>query len=479
MYRSTIPHVPLEDLNEEIVIDDVPMQGHLPLWLEGTLVRNGPAKFHFRDKTIGHWFDGLAMLHAFTFGQGKISYRNKFLRSTIFSQATEHDDLRFMGFAQDPCWTIFQRMFNFFLPSLTPQIIQNANVNVMRIAENYVALTETPLPVRFDPETLETLGVLEYRDRLQKQFCFESAHPHHDFLRNECVSYQIDFGVVCHYNIYKVADQGLAKREPFFSMKTDRASYMHSFAITNRYVVLVEYPLVLSPLDILLRGGGFITQFQWLPQRNTRFHVIDRSKGILVKSFETSPFFAFHHVNAFEEKDTIVVDLVSYPDPQIVFGPAPLDQVRQLERFRLNLADGSLAQDTLAESLMELPRIYYQKYNTQPYRYVYGVGFKYPTSEDDSIPIIKIDVETGSIQEWKEPSCLAGEPVFVPTPDGVGEDDGVLLSVVTGPTKGRSFLMVLDARDLSVIARAEVSHRIPYGLHGMFFHTSQAASSSG
>lgn len=95
--------IPLQDLNEEIVIDNLLIQGALPLWLEGTLIRNGPAKFHFGTQKISHWFDGLAMLHAFTFGQGKVSYRNKFLRSDAYFQSMEHADLRFMGFAQDPC----------------------------------------------------------------------------------------------------------------------------------------------------------------------------------------------------------------------------------------------------------------------------------------------------------------------------------------------------------------------------------------
>ena len=88
--------------------------------------------------------------------------------------------MRFMGFAQDPCKSIFRRLFAHFLPSMTHTIVQNANVNVMRIAQDYVALTETPLPVRFDPRTLETLGVLDFNDSMLKSDCFESAHPHHD-----------------------------------------------------------------------------------------------------------------------------------------------------------------------------------------------------------------------------------------------------------------------------------------------------------
>jgi carotenoid cleavage dioxygenase-like enzyme len=462
--------IPLQDLNEETVMDILPVQGKLPDWLEGTLIRNGPAKFDFGEQRISHWFDGLAVLHAFTFGQGKLSYRSKFLRSDAYHRSMENGDLRFMGFAQDPCKSIFKRLFSHFLPSMTPEIVQNANVNIMRFAQDYVALTETPLPVRFDPGTLQTLGVLNFQDSLCKKDCFESAHPHYDKTRKEFINYQIELGASCRYSLYTISDKEPVIRKPFFSMKSDKASYMHTFALTEHYVIMVEFPLVLNPLDLLLKGGGYITQFKWEPQRSTRFHVIDRTHGILMKSLETEAFFCFHHVNAYEELDTIVIDLVRYPDAQIVFGDPLPEQKRRLERFRLNVNRSSLSSTTIVETLLELPRINYQQYNASPYRYSYGVGFKYPATKSDCIPIIKINVSNSQMLEWKEPGSLAGEPVFVPYPNAKEEDDGVLLSVVINELKNCSFLLILDAKDLHEIARSNPIPLIPYGLHGMFFH---------
>lgn len=464
--------LPLQDLNEEISIENLPFRGKIPMWIEGTLIRNGPAKFHFGTQTISHWFDGLAMLHAFSFGQNKVSYRNKFLRSDAYFHAIENKDLRFMGFAQDPCKSVFKRLFSYFLPSLTHTIVQNANVNVMRIAQNYVALTETPLPVCFDPKTLETLGVLDFADSLIKKNCFESVHPHHDRKTLQTINYQIEMGAKCHYIFYTIPDVGPVERKPFFKMKSDKASYMHTFALTEHFVVLVEFPLVLNPIDILLKRGGYISQFKWEPERNTRFHVIDRSQSAIIRSYETEPFFCFHHVNAYEEKNTIVVDLIRYPNPEIVFGDPSPGQIRKFERFRLDLTKPSISQNTIAETLLELPRIYYQKYNASFYQHAYGVGFKYPTHPEDSIPLIKIDVSNGSTIEWSESGAWAGEPVFVPSPNGKGEDEGVLLSLVLDALNRSSFLLILDAKNLHEIARSDSIHLIPYGLHGMFFHNS-------
>ena len=83
--------------------------------------------------------------------------------------------------------------------------------------------------------------------------------------------------------------------------------------------------------------------------------------------------------------------------------------------------------------------------------------------------LVKIDVETGAAQVWREEGTYPGEPVFVPHPEGTMEDDGVILSVVLDPEAERSFLLVLDAASFEERARAAVPHAIPFGFHGQFF----------
>ena len=62
-------------------------------------------------------------------------------------------------------------------------------------------------------------------------------------------------------------------------------------------------------------------------------------------------------------------------------------------------------------------------------------------------------------------------------PDAEHEDDGVLLSVVldarSETRQPRSFLLVLDAADLSELARAHAPHHIPFGFHGQFARDEQ------
>jgi beta,beta-carotene 9',10'-dioxygenase len=88
---------------------------------------------------------------------------------------------------------------------------------------------------------------------------------------------------------------------------------MHSFGMTERYLILAEFPLVVDPLRLLFSGQPFIRNYLWEPDRGVRFHVVEKEGGRLVRTARGAAFFAFHHVNAFEEGDEVVVDIVAKP----------------------------------------------------------------------------------------------------------------------------------------------------------------------
>ena len=68
------------------VVERLPVEGKLPPWLSGALLRTGPAKYDLERQTLNHWFDGLAMLHRFGFADGQVSYRNRFLQSNSYRE---------------------------------------------------------------------------------------------------------------------------------------------------------------------------------------------------------------------------------------------------------------------------------------------------------------------------------------------------------------------------------------------------------
>ncbi len=117
----------------------LPQSGEIPNWLEGTLIRNGPALFNVGQNYVPHFFDGLAMLHSFRFVNGQVFYKNKFLRTSPYKTMVEDKSLDFSGFGQRG-----SKQEAIYIP--------NANINVAKFANSYVALTEVPLPVIFDLE---------------------------------------------------------------------------------------------------------------------------------------------------------------------------------------------------------------------------------------------------------------------------------------------------------------------------------------
>ena len=182
-----------DNLDDEVAIDRLQVTGTLPAWLNGTLLRTTPARFDLGRQTVNHWFDGLAMLHSFTFAGGNVAYANRYLRSENYASQRKNGRLSRSEFASDPCQTLFGRVLSRFFAKPT----DNCNVSVNAFGQSPVALTETTLPIRFDPETLETLGHYDYGADLRGQLTV--AYPHHDAARRCQFSYVPAFGRRCSY----------------------------------------------------------------------------------------------------------------------------------------------------------------------------------------------------------------------------------------------------------------------------------------
>jgi len=458
-----------DTLEREVVLDDLPVTGMLPPWLVGTLVRTGPAKFEVGEQRMRHWFDGLAMLHRFSFGHGRASYASRFLDTPAYRAAAEEGRIAYQEFATDPCRGLFKRVQTAFAPG--GAFGNNANVNVSRLGDVHVAMTETPMPVAFDPETLETLGV----QPPPAPGHHSTAHPHLDGARGEAINHVVRFSARSQYRFF-VQD---AEAPPRILARhaTSRPAYVHSFGLSERYLILAECPLVVNPTAMLLSGRPFIENYRWEPDRGTRLLVFERDGGRLRGAYDTEAFFTFHHINSFERDGDLVVDLCAYDDASIV-DALYLDNLRtepparsmpvppaRPRRLRIDLEGGGVGGEDLADAELELPRIAYRTHNTRPYRYVYGNA-----AGDDWVDrVVKVDVERGEATSWRQEGCYPGEPVLVSRPGGSAEDDGVLLSVVLDGARGTSFLLALDAATLDEVARADVPHHIPFSFHGQFY----------
>jgi carotenoid cleavage dioxygenase-like enzyme len=454
-------------LDRETSLDDLPVRGTVPPWLTGTLVRTAPAKFEVGDRGYKHWFDGLAMLHKFAFTAGRVSYANRYLRSQSYLEAMATGRISRGEFATDPCRTLFQRVAAWFSPKLT----DNCNVSVNKLVDEVVAYTETRMPIRFDLDTLNTLGGYAYDERIKGPV--STAHPHFDYVRGRHYTYLLEFGRSSKYRLVGI-DQKTRQEVVVATIPAERPAYLHSFGMSKRYLVLAEFPLLVNPLRLKFSGQPFIRNYRWEPDRGVRFHVVEKETGRVARTARSRALFAFHHVNAFEDGDEVVVDLVAFPDSGVIDqfylerlrSAEPVTATGTLTRFRIG-SGGDAPAERLSEARIELPRINYRRCAGRCYRYVYGAGNEVPRDFIDNL--VKLDLENKTTSSWYEEGCYPGEPVFVAKPEAVDEDDGIILSVVLDAKKLASFLLILDASSFRELARAEVSHHIPFGFHGNYF----------
>lgn len=441
--------------------------GTIPDWLAGVLLRTAPARFEVGRTQLTHWFDGHAMLHRFEIGRGQVTYRSRYLESATASEAKAAGELVIGEFGTDPSRTLFEQIATIVSPI---KFTDNCNVNVMVRGESVVALTETPLRWAFDPETLHVDRLLNDAAEIAGQIT--TAHPLHDPSRSTIYSYLLHLGIKSSCKLVATDDRsGVHKLLTEFAM--DHPPYMHSFGMSENYIIMAMPPFVVDPLALKLSGKPFIHNYHWRPELGLRFYIIDKRDGRVVTQAQTAAAFLFHHVNAFEEDGAIMVDLLVFPDADIISrldlermrALDPTSLVGELRRYRIAIASGMVTSAPLSATEFEFPRINHQQVGGRSYRFVYGAG---SLSGDMNDCIVKVDVTTGNTVHWTGAGLYAGEPVFVPQPQRSEEDAGLLLSVVLDVEARSSFLVVLDAVTLAEYARALVPQAITLGFHGNF-----------
>ena len=449
----------------------LPVEGSFPDWLRGTYLVNGPGEFEVGGRPLEHWFDPLAMLRRFRLVDGAVDYTNRFVRSEDFRVAREAGRVRspFPGTPADRSAPGRLRQ------ALTGAYPDNPIIGVVRMAGEYLAVTESPVGLRFDPETLETTGRRDLTAGLDCDLTLGHAHYDPSDGAGAFWSLGASYGRESAYTLFRRPDGGRpeAKTRLVFD---DHPPYVHALALTERFAVVPEPPFGVDLRSLLFGAPWGRTFLDAFAPRDApaRFHVVDRGSGERVAAVGADPFFVYHFANAHEADGEVVVDCVAFPDERAVTG-LTLRNLRSddpdlprgdLVRYRLPLSGGRADRTTLREGPVEFPAIGYRRYNGRPYRYAYLVA-----TDRGSLPtaVVKVDVGSGTERAWREPGSHPGEAVFVPAPDPDAEDDGVLLSVVLDADADRSELVCLDAREMEPLARAALPHRLPFGFHGQFY----------
>ncbi|CAH1405372.1 unnamed protein product [Nezara viridula] len=495
--------------------------GTIPRWLNGVLIRNGPGAMTVGDYSYNHLFDGAALLHRFYIKDGSATYQCRFLQSKTYkrNQAAQRIVVNEFGTraVADPCKTIFQKFASYF----KFEDSDNCLVSVYPYKDEIYTLTEAPVMYRIDKDTLKTMNSVNISNLNNLNIVHHTSHPH---VEDDGLVFNLGLSVQRKGPMYTIVEfpntkKGSEKKDIFSEARIVgsvncrwpfQPSYMHTFGMTKSFFVIVEQPLGISVMEKI--AMNFNTKplyniLKWNDKHPTLIHVVDRKSGKNVKTFLAEPFFYLHIINQYEDNNHVVIDICVYKNPSMIecmliealktakqnpdyakmFRGRPFRYVLPMNATEnlVNLVtlpntsakayltkDGKIfvVPELLSNMGCETPRINYPLFLGKKYRYFYAISSDVDLKNPGTL--IKVDVTNKTILTWTEIDTFPSEPVFVPSPNGEDEDDGVVISTLLwGNDACKTAVIVLDAKTFTELGRTdfETTGPVPKCLHGWYF----------
>ncbi len=429
---------------DEVEAFDLPVTGSIPTDLNGRYFRNGANP---KSGPTLHWFAGDGMLHGVRLLDGKAEwYRNRWVRTRSLDGAERRDP-------------------NTGEADLTVGL---ANTHVVRHAGRIFALEEASLPNEVSPE-LDTLGPCDFEGALRTPF---TAHPHTCPETGEMHFFGYEL-ISAPFITYHVVDRAgtLVHSQP---IDVPGPTMAHDFAISRNYAIFMDLPVV---FDLDLAIGGTMP-FVWRESYGARIGLLHRDRaraGAQPRWFDIPLCYVFHIVNAWDDgPDGRYVWLDAGRHESMWKGNSSNFEPSMLHRWRFDLLTGEVTEEQLDDVSHAFPRIDDRRTGLSN-RYSWAVAPRSGDRDGDmeaATVIVKYDLLTDSrtVHDFGA-DAQTGEPVFVPSSDAAGEDEGYLVTYVLDTTTNTSTFVVLDAADMSLppIAAVPLPQRVPAGFHGSWF----------
>ncbi|KAJ2721936.1 hypothetical protein GGI07_003640 [Coemansia sp. Benny D115] len=496
------------------------LNGSYPESLRGSMYFVGPGRFEVKYNvqreleqatrmfSFGHLMDTLPLLSKVSFDpkEKKIEYRSRLIAKQLAGRIqSEHGvNTKVPGALYKTATN--QTFLNKFIPKAphysTPEgeccgqdiqlfmPLQGSNQTI--VCTNHVGALQN-----IDPVDLQPRAIVELKDVNPE---FKGAHscPHMQYDSDTREHFTVLQDVGFRSTTYTVV--AISESQPdgyVVASFVAQASVLHSFAITQDYVIVPVYPYTAPIGGLSYRWGDSL--LETLTFDNTQpvhFYVISREYRRVQCVYETPPFFALHQINATQESatDSVVIDTVAYED-DLVLRQLQIKNLRKpsvdfaipsgyARRFLLNgvtmeatkyvEAKGRPTLLPPAHSLLlrtesvELARIN-PMVATRPYTFVYGLSHverlrglpSHVSSTTMFNCIVKLNVADPAAAPlvWTRTHCYPSEPVYVPLSDK--EDEGYVISVFFDSMRIASCLLVLDAKTLKEVMIAQLPSPVP------------------
>jgi all-trans-8'-apo-beta-carotenal 15,15'-oxygenase len=156
------------------------LDGHAPIDITGTYYRNGYGRVQVGKSEVHHPFDGDGMIVGITFNQGRMFFRNRFVRTEGFVQDSQQNQFCNPGVFGTRASKVWRKIFSRNVKNV-------ANTNVVYWGNRLLALWEGGLPYNIDPRDLSTKGTFSY----DGQSTMWTAHPKVDKAVNRLITFSM------------------------------------------------------------------------------------------------------------------------------------------------------------------------------------------------------------------------------------------------------------------------------------------------
>ncbi len=450
-------------VHQEDLFEDLPVIGEMPRDFAGLYVRNGPNAF-FAPTWRYHAYDGDGMLHAVRFDHGRVSYRNRWVRTEALSEE------------QAAGRTLWKGLKEPMRKGRPDQPMKNtSNTDVKYHAGRLITMWyRSGMPYALDPMTLETLGPADYDGALDRI----SAHSRPDEHTGELLWF--DYALQAPYMRYGVIGPDRRARHAI-EVPLPGPNLPHDMAVTEHYTILHDFPL---RLDLeAMAAGRYKVRFH--PDEPSRFAVVPRyGQASDIRWFTARPSYMLHVVNAWEEGDEVVMVGTPY---RMHAGEDGRIDARRLERtinqrqrdfllyeWRFDLRTGTTRERVIDDVLNTEFPVINGAYQGRPNRWSYHIVFPPGGREEPRFPgLVKYDLRTGGYIAFSAgPQYFYNEPGFAPRDEPRSEDDGYLVTLAWNPADMRSEIQVFDCLGARLaegpVARVPLPRRVPNGFHATY-----------
>jgi len=463
-------HGGLANLDEEhsYWLDQV--EGEVPLDLEGSFIRNGPGRQRIGDTPYGHWFDGCGMLSLFSIAEGKVHFKNRYVRTPKYLKETATQKIQYRGFGTQIPGGLKKNIGR--MPG------NPANTNSVYHGGKLLALYEGGRPFELDPATLETVGEYTYDGELKKSNVF-SAHGHFHGPTGDWINFGTgSMGVglkgpkLC-FNIFRINKAGkmIAKGQ----LPVDHFPFAHDFALSAKYAIFFINSITMGPIGQVMLGKRSISEgVEFDKSLPMHIAVVDLETMQEVRRIETDPGAVVHFGNAYDDGDEICVDAMHADDFEANESLSDIFNAKSLKggewrRYRINVATGAMSFEVMTDTNSEFPT-FNQLKACERNELTFAAG-SVENGADSFFNAFQRVTRDGDVQmHTLEPGFYGSEPLFAPSKNSADDNDGYILEVVYNAHAHKSSLVIFRAADISEpVASLPLRHHLPHQFHG-FWH---------